>query len=65
MATTFMLGFADFNSWNFKAVAASVAKYNTIDQREHSFTLIRIPQVHVVAWCCFGVIMYLLSSSLC
>ena len=44
------------------AVAKQVAKYNTIDQREHSFTLIReFLKFMLLLGAVFGVIMYLLS----
>ena len=44
------------------AVAKQVAKYNTIDQREHSFTLIReFLKFMLLLGAVFAVIMYLLS----
>ena len=44
------------------AVAKQVAKYNTIDKREHSFTLIReFLKFMLFLGAVFGVIMYLLS----
>ena len=44
------------------AVAKQVAKYNTIDQREHSFTLIReFLKFMLFLGAVFGIIMYLLS----